>query len=75
MGGVQNKEHDQGLSPHGPAVKHAISLLCVKTIPHSKLKYRLKEAIQMCFIKKKSKRRYKFIVLRKAKSYFNILVE
>ena len=40
------------------------------TIPHSKLKHRLRELVQLCFIKKIHQRRYKYILLRKEKSYF-----
>ena len=37
-----------------------------KTIPHSNLKYSLKELVQLCFLKKNNQRRYKYLVL----SYF-----
>ena len=41
------------------------------TIPHSKLKDRLKELIQLCFIKKTNgQRRYKYLVLGRDRSYF-----
>ena len=40
------------------------------TIPHSKLKHRLRELVQLCFIKKNDQRRYKYLLLRKEKSYF-----
>ena len=41
------------------------------TIPDSKLKYRLKWLVQLCFIKKNGpERRYKYLVLEKDKSYF-----
>jgi hypothetical protein len=40
------------------------------TIPHSKLKARLRELVQLCFIKKNSKRKYKYIVLGRDRSYF-----
>ena len=40
------------------------------TIPHSKLKSRLRELVQLCFIKKNSKRKYKYIVLGRDRSYF-----
>ena len=33
------------------------------TIPPSKLKYRLGELVQLCFIKKNGQRRYKYLVL------------
>ena len=32
------------------------------TIPHSKLKDRLRELVQLCFIKKNGQRRYKYLV-------------
>jgi hypothetical protein len=40
------------------------------TIPHSKLKDKLRELVQLCFIKKNGQRRYKYIVLGRDKSYF-----
>jgi hypothetical protein len=40
------------------------------TIPHSKLKDRLRELIQLCFIEKNGQRRYKYIVLGRDRSYF-----
>jgi hypothetical protein len=33
------------------------------TIPPPKLKYRLRELVQLCFIKKNGQRRYKYLVL------------
>jgi hypothetical protein len=41
------------------------------TIPHSKLNDRLREFVQLCFIKKKNgQRRYNYLVLGRSKSYF-----
>ena len=40
------------------------------TIPHSKLKERLKELVQLCFVKKSGERRYKYLVIGRNKSYF-----
>jgi hypothetical protein len=40
------------------------------TIPHSKLKDKLRELVQLCFIKKKGQRRYKYLVLGRDRSYF-----
>ena len=40
------------------------------TIPHSELKDKLRELVQLCFIKKNGQRRYKYIVLGRDKSYF-----
>jgi len=40
------------------------------TIPHSKLKDKLRELVQLCFIKKNDQRRYKYLVLGRDKSYF-----
>ena len=40
------------------------------TIPHSKLKDKLRELVQLCFIKKNGQRRYKYLVLGKDRSYF-----
>jgi hypothetical protein len=41
------------------------------SISHSKMKDRLKELIQLCFIKKKNgQRRYKYLVLGRDRSYF-----
>jgi hypothetical protein len=40
------------------------------TIPHSKLKDKLRELVQLCFIKKNSQRRYKYLVLGRDRSYF-----
>ena len=33
------------------------------TIPHSKLKDRLRELVQLCFMKKNGQRRYKYLIL------------
>jgi hypothetical protein len=41
-------------------------------IPHSKLKDRLAELVQLCFIKKNDQSRYKYLVLGRDKSYFAI---
>jgi hypothetical protein len=40
------------------------------TISHSKLKDRLRDLVQLCFIKKNGQRRYKYLVLRRDRSYF-----
>jgi hypothetical protein len=40
------------------------------TIPHSKLKDRLRELVQLCFIKKNGQPRYKYIVLGRDSSWF-----
>ena len=40
------------------------------TIPHEKLKSRLKTLIQQCFFKRSGERRYKYLVLGKDKPYF-----
>jgi len=40
------------------------------TIPHSKLKDKLRELVQQCFLKKNSQRRYKYLVLGRDISYF-----
>ena len=40
------------------------------TIPHSKLKDRLRELVQLCFIKKNGQRRYKYLVLGRDRYYF-----
>jgi hypothetical protein len=40
------------------------------TIPHSKLKDRLRELFQLCFIKKNGQRRYKYLVLGRDGYYF-----
>ena len=40
------------------------------TIPHSKLKEKLKELVQLCFIKRNGQRRYKYLVLGMDKYYF-----
>ena len=40
------------------------------TIPHSKLRDRLRELVQLCFIKKKGPRRYKHLVLGRDRYYF-----
>ena len=39
-------------------------------IPHSKLKDKLRELVQLCFIKKNGQRRYKYLVLGRDRSYF-----
>jgi hypothetical protein len=40
------------------------------TIPYSKLKDKLRELVQLCFIKKNGRRRYKYLVLGRNRSYF-----
>ena len=40
------------------------------TISHSKLKDKLRELVQLCFIKKNDQRRYKYLVLGRDRSYF-----
>ena len=40
------------------------------TIPHSKLQDRLKELVQLCFLKQNDQRRYKYLVLGMNISYF-----
>jgi hypothetical protein len=40
------------------------------TIPHSKLKDKLRELVQLCFIKRNGQRRYKYLVLGRDRSYF-----
>ena len=40
------------------------------TIPHSKLKDKLRELVQLCFIKKNVQRRYKYLVQVRDRSYF-----
>jgi hypothetical protein len=40
------------------------------TIPHSKLKDKLRELVQLCFIKKNGQRKYKYLVLGRDRSYF-----
>ena len=40
------------------------------TIPHSKLKDKLMELVQLCFIKKNGQCRYKYLVLGRDRSYF-----
>ena len=40
------------------------------TIPHSKLKDKLRELIQLCFIKRNGQRRYKYLVLGRDRYYF-----
>ena len=39
-------------------------------IPHSKLKDKFRELVQLCFIKKNDQRRYKYLVLGRDRSYF-----
>jgi hypothetical protein len=39
------------------------------TIPHSKLKDKLKELVQLCLIKKNDQRGYKYLVLGRDRSY------
>ena len=40
------------------------------SIPHSKLKDKLRELFQLCFIKKNGQRRYKYLVLGRDRSDF-----
>ena len=40
------------------------------TIPHSKMKDKLRELVQLCFIKRNGQRRYKYLVLGRDRSYF-----
>jgi len=39
-------------------------------IPHSKLKDKLRELVQLCFIKQNGQRRYEYLVLGRNRSYF-----
>ena len=39
------------------------------TIPHSKLKDKLRELVQLCLIKKNGQRRYRYLVLGRDRSY------
>ena len=39
-------------------------------IPHCKLKDKLKELVQLCFLKKNGQRRYKYLVLGRDRCYF-----
>ena len=40
------------------------------TIPYSKLKDKLRELVQLCFIEKNGQRRYKYLVLGRDRCYF-----
>ena len=40
------------------------------TIPHSKLKEKLRALVHLCFVKKDGKPRYKYLVLGRDKPYF-----
>jgi len=40
------------------------------TIPHSHLKDRLRELVQLCFMKRNGQRKYKYLVLGRGRSYF-----
>jgi hypothetical protein len=40
------------------------------TIPHSELKDKLRELVQLCFIKRNGQRRYKYLALGRDRSYF-----
>ena len=40
------------------------------SIPHSKLKDRLRKLVQLCFIKRNGQRRYKYLVLGRDRFYF-----
>ena len=50
--------------------KSKVKYIITITIPHSKLKDKLRELIQLCFIKKNGQRRYKYLVLGRDRSYF-----
>ena len=41
-----------------------------RTLPHSKMKDKLRELVQLCFIKKNDQRRCKYLVLGRDRSYF-----
>ena len=60
-------EYIQSRSPCPPtiALKHLTSLPSTQPIPYSKLKDKLRELVQLCFIKKNGQRRYKYLVLGK----------
>jgi len=45
------------------------STLCTN-IHHSKLKDKLRELVQLCFIKRNGQRRYKYLMLGRDRSYF-----
>ena len=40
------------------------------TIPHSKLKDKLRQLVQLCFIEKNGQSRYKYLVIGRDRSYF-----
>ena len=61
--------HSRPLSPCNSINTFDFSVLCI-TIPHSKLKGRFRELVQMCFNKKKNgQRRYRYLVLGRDRSY------
>ena len=64
------KNSKLGPSPPALALKHLISLPSTTTIPHSKLKDKLRELVQLCFIKKNGQCRYKYLVVGRDRSYF-----
>ena len=53
-------------------IKHQTSLpsTLYTTIPHSKLKGKLRELVQLCFRKQNGQRRYKYLVLGRDRSCF-----
>ena len=62
-------EHIQSLSSCNSIKTFDFSTLYT-TIPHSKLNDKLREFVQLCFIKKNGKRSYKYLVLGRDRSCF-----
>jgi hypothetical protein len=62
--------YNLGPSPPAIALKHLISLPFTRLFLTLKLKDKLRELVQLCFIKKNGQRRYKYLVLGRDRSYF-----
>jgi hypothetical protein len=71
---IESVKSTYNLGPSPPAIvlKHLTSLpsTLYTTIPHSKLKDKLRELVQLCFMKKNGQRRYKYLVLGMDIYYF-----
>ena len=61
--------HSRSLSSCN-SIKTFVFSTLYTTISHSKLKDKLRELVQLCFIKKNGQRRYKYLVLGRDRSYF-----
>ena len=69
---IQSVKSTYNLGPSPPAIvlKHLTSLPSTQLFLTFKLKDKLRELVQLYFIKKKGQRKYKYLVLGRDRSYF-----